>query len=92
MEKDLYVLKWEDSNMIGIFRGSDLSQIDNSTSDMFYTSLKHVMTMYNSKSAKIHILESYDELKKLRDKRNLEQKPTFDEWLEQQGLNFCQTV
>ena len=48
--------------------------------------------MYNSKSAQIHILESYDELKKLRDKRNLEQKPTFDEWLEQQGLNFCQTV
>lgn len=87
MEKNLYILDW-DNGMIGIFRGSDLSQVDNSTKESFFDSLHHLIKMYDCENVCVNFLESYDELKKLREQRGLEQKPLFDEWLKQEMCTY----
>ena len=88
MEKDLYILKWEDCDMIGIFRGSDLSLVSNSTESMFFWSLQHVMNIYNCKDITIHIIKSREELQNLRRQRGLKTKPTLDEYLKEQGFDY----
>ena len=87
MEKNLYILDW-DNGMIGTFRGSDLSQVDNSTKESFFDSLHHLIKMYACENVCVIFLESYDELKKLREQRGLEQKPLFDEWLKQEMCTY----
>lgn len=81
METNLYVLDWG-NGMVGIFRGSDLSQVNNSTKGSFFGDLKYVMKLYDMASANITYLSSHEELQQLRESRNLERKPTLDEYLE----------
>lgn len=84
-ETDLYILDWanEAPGMIGIFRGSDLSQVDNGSKSMFYGNLKRVVSLYDPDESglKLHYLNSYNDLKELREARGLEQNPSLDEYL-----------
>lgn len=81
MQTKLYILDWG-NGMVGIFRDSDLSQTSNSTKESFFGDLKYVMELYDMTSANITYLSSHEELQQLRESRNLERKPTLDEYLE----------
>lgn len=79
-ETDFYVLDWG-NGMVGIFRGSTLGQANNGSKEHFFDDLKYVMRLYNSESANIHYLSSHEELNRMREQRNIERKPTLDEYL-----------
>lgn len=79
-ENKFYILDWG-NGMVGIFRDSDLSQVDNSSKNMFCWSLKHVTNLYGCSEATIQFLENREELQRLREERGLERKPTLDEYL-----------
>lgn len=79
-ETDFYVLDWE-NGMVGIFRGSTLSQINNGSKEDFFGDLKYVMRLYDAESANIHYLSSHEELNRMREQRNIERKPTLDNYL-----------
>ena len=89
-ETDLYILEWEGCNMVGIFRGSDLNQVDNSSKESFLSALKHVTRLYSMDEVKMHFLSSHEELNRLREQRGLESKLVLDEWLKQQGFSYGQ--
>lgn len=86
-EKKLYILDWK-NGMVGIFRDSDLSQVDNGSKDSFLMSLKHLSNVYETKEFTIEFLESREQLQELRESRGLEKKPTLDEWLQKEYPNF----
>lgn len=86
-EKKLYILDWK-NGMVGIFRGSDLSQVDNGSKDSLLMSLKHLSNVYETKELIIEFLESREQLQELRESRGLERKPTFEEWLQKEYPNF----
>lgn len=79
-EKKFYILDWG-NGMVGIFRDSDLSQVDNSSKNMFCWSLKYVMNLYGCSEATILFLENREELQRMREERGLERVPTLDEYL-----------
>ena len=80
MQTKLYILDWK-NGMVGIFRDSDLSQVGNSTKESFMGDLRYVMRIYNMNTTNIQFLESYEELQRLRESRNLRRKPMLDEYL-----------
>lgn len=79
-ETDFYVLDWG-NGMVGIFRGSTLSQASNGSKECFFDDLKYVMREYDAETAKIHYLSSHEELNRMREERNIERKPTLDDYL-----------
>lgn len=75
-ETKLYILDWN-NGMVGIFKGSDLSQAANNTKSMLCWTLKHCMDLYGMKECIIEYLESHEQLNELRIQRGLEKKPTM---------------
>lgn len=86
-ENKLYVLDW-DNGMIGIFKGSNLSQVMNNTKSMLDWSLKYAMELYDCNGCEVEFLESREQLNKLRIEKGLNKKPTFDEYLHQRYKNL----
>lgn len=79
-ETDFYVLDWG-NGMVGIFRGSSLGQVSNGSKERFFDDLKYVMNLCDAEIAKIHCLSSHEELNRMREERNIERKPTLDDYL-----------
>lgn len=86
-ENKLYVLDWG-NGMIGIFKGSNLSQVMNNTKSMLAWSLKYAMELYDCNGCEVEFLESREQLNKLRIEKGLNKKPTFDEYLHQRYKNL----
>lgn len=79
-ETDFYVLDWG-NGMVGIFRGSTLSQVCNGSKECFFDELKYAMRICDAETANIHYLSSHEELNRIREQRNIERKPTMDKYL-----------
>lgn len=79
-ETDFYVLDWG-NGMVGIFRGSTLDQVNNGSKEHFFDDLKYVMNLYDVETVNIHYISSHEELNRIREQRNISQKPTMDKYL-----------
>lgn len=84
MPKKLYLIDWDSSDMIGGFDGNTLNQCFNTDKKLLSWSIQHYLEMEHIKSCEIEFLESHEELNNLRRSRNLETKPTYDVWLQNQ--------
>jgi hypothetical protein len=67
-EKEIYLLDWgNDKELVGVFRGSNLCQIANTGKSILLDYLRDELKRCDNNKITIHILESYDELQKLRE-------------------------
>lgn len=77
----IYLLEWEDCDMIGGFYADSLEQCFNTCKSLLSFSLQHTMELKKAKSIEIEYLKSHSELNEMRKKRNMEQKPLFDNYV-----------
>ena len=77
----IYLLEWEDSDMIGGFYGDSLEQCFNTTKSLLSFSLQHTMELKKAKSIEIEYIKSHSELNEMRKQRNMEQKPLLDTYI-----------
>lgn len=82
MDNKIFLLEWENNNMVGGFDGKTLDQCFNTDSKLLCWSLQHTMELKGVSSLEIQFLKSHKELNELRKKNNIEEKPLFDEYLE----------
>lgn len=76
------LLYWDDNDMIGIFKDTDLEQVMNTSKRMFADNLLYLKDLYHCDTLELEFISSHDELNKMRSSRSMEKKPTFDEYLE----------
>ena len=70
----IYLINWENNNMIGGFYEDSLEQAFNSYESTLAWSLQLIMNMHHVKSIEIEFLSNHDELNKLRKSRQIKQK------------------
>lgn len=77
------LLYWDDNDMIGIFKDTDLEQVMNISKRMFADNLLYLKDLYHCDTLELEFISSHDELNKMRASRSMEKKPTFDEYLKE---------
>ena len=77
----IYLLEWEDCDMIGGFYDDSLEQCFNTTKSLLSFSLQHTMELKKAKSIEIEYIKSHSELNEMRKQRNMEQKPLLDTYI-----------
>jgi len=82
MDNKIFLLDWEDNDMVGGFDGKTFDQCFNTDKKLLCWSLQHTMELKGVSSLEIQFLKSHKELNELRKKNNIEVKPTLDEYLE----------
>ena len=82
------LLYWSDSNMIGIFKDTNLEQVMNASKHTFADDLLCLKDLYHCNTLELEFISSHDELNKMRVSRGMEKKPTLDTYL-QKVSNSC---
>lgn len=77
----IYLLEWENSDMIGGFYADSLEQCFNTNKNLLSFSLQHTMELKKEKSIEIQYIKSHSELNKMRKQRHMDGKPLLDDYL-----------
>jgi hypothetical protein len=75
------LLCWDDSDMVGIFKDTNLEQVMNTPKRTFADNLLYLKDLYHCDTLELEFISSHDELNKMRVSRGMEKKPTLDEYL-----------
>ena len=75
------LLYWDDSDMIGVFKDTNLEQVMNTPKRKFADNLLYLKDLYHCDMLEFEFISSHDELNKMRVSRGMEKKHTLDEYL-----------
>jgi len=75
------LLYWDDSDMIGVFKDTNLEQVMNTPKRTFADNLLYLKDLYHCDTLEFEFISSHDELNKMRVSRGMEYKPSLDEYL-----------
>ena len=78
-----WLLYWDDSDMIGIFKDTNLEQVMNASKRTFANNLLYLKDLYHCDTLELEFINSHDELNKMRVSRGMEKKPTLDNYLKE---------
>ena len=81
-----WLLYWDNSDMIGIFKDTNLEQVMNTSKSSFADNLLYLKDLYHCDTLELGFISSHDELNKIRVSRGGEKKPSLDSYLESLGL------
>lgn len=81
------LLYWDDGDMIGIFKETNLEQVMNTSKRMLADNLLYLKDLYHCGTLELEFISSHDELNKMRVSRGMEKKPTFDKYLKKMANN-----
>ena len=76
-----WLLYWDDSDMVGIFKDTNLEQVMNTSKRLFADNLSYLKDLYHCDTLELGFINSHDELNKMRINRGMKKKPTFSEYL-----------
>ena len=77
-----WLLYWDDSDMVGVFKDTNLEQVMNTTKRMFADDLLYLKDLYHCDILELGFISSHDELNKMRASRGMEKKPILDTYLQ----------
>ena len=77
------LLYWNDSDMIGVFKDTNLEQVMNTSKRTFADDLLYLKDLYHCETLELDFISSHDELNKMRASRGIGKKPTFDDYLKE---------
>jgi hypothetical protein len=82
---DIYLIKWESSDMIGGFYGDTLEQTFNTPEKLLQWSIEHALELRNLSLEEGCTLKyiTREKLNKMRVERGQKPKPLFDEYLDE---------
>jgi hypothetical protein len=75
------LLCWDDSDMVGIFKDTNLEQVMNTSKRLFADNLSYLKDLYHCDTLEFGFINSHDELNKMRIERGMKKKPTFSNYL-----------
>ena len=76
-----WLLYWDDNDMVGIFKDTNLEQVMNTSKRLFADNLAYLKDLYHCDTLELEFINSHDELNKMRIDRGMKKKPTFNKYL-----------
>ena len=76
-----WLLYWDDNDMVGIFKDTNLEQVMNTLKRLFADNLSYLKDLYHCDTLELVFVSSHDELNKMRIDRGMKKKPTFSNYL-----------
>ena len=77
-----WLLYWDNSDMVGVFKDTNLEQVMNTAKRMFADDLLYLKDLYHCDTLELGFISSHDELNKMRVSRGMEKKPILDTYLQ----------